>query len=340
MSWLNGYSTRRKLTIDCTKVDSALSDFPILVKLTSTQLDFAKANADGFDIRFTSSDGTTLLKYERERHDNGNSLAEYWVKVTSIASASDTDIYMYYRTTDTADGADITNVWDSNFEVVMHLKDDPDTSTVQDSTSNNKDGTKTSANNPIEATGLIDKGQDFSGDKIDLGTDIWTSAEMANGTVEFFLTTDDAGSGDRQPINFEDIVVMRMLNTHFQALVNDGGWKVLEGTTTPTVATWYHIAQTWDGSLLTLYVNAIGEGTPIACGGPAFDGSHYHKSNLGEDPNNGRHWNGKMDEFRFSNSCRTGAWLKASKNSGMNTLLTYGSEETKPEEEGNFFQLF
>jgi len=54
------YTTRKKLTIDQTKVDDDLIDFPVLVKLTSSNFDFSKANADGYDIRFTSSDGVTL----------------------------------------------------------------------------------------------------------------------------------------------------------------------------------------------------------------------------------------------------------------------------------------
>jgi len=37
MGWLAGYSKRVKLTIDHTKVDSDLTDFPVTVFFTSTQ---------------------------------------------------------------------------------------------------------------------------------------------------------------------------------------------------------------------------------------------------------------------------------------------------------------
>jgi len=36
-AWLTGYDQRIKLTIDNTKVDSALSDFPVTIFFTSTQ---------------------------------------------------------------------------------------------------------------------------------------------------------------------------------------------------------------------------------------------------------------------------------------------------------------
>lgn len=96
MGWLTGYTKRIKLTVDQTKVDGDLTDFPVLVKLTSVNFNFAESKADGFDIRFTSSDGTTLLKFERERHDSVNQLAEYWVKIPAVSGTVDTDFYMYY----------------------------------------------------------------------------------------------------------------------------------------------------------------------------------------------------------------------------------------------------
>ncbi|NTW31555.1 MAG: hypothetical protein HGB12_02845, partial [Bacteroidetes bacterium] len=82
---LTGWQYRKKITIDQTKVDANLTNFPILVSLSSSNFNFSKARSDGYDICFTSSDGTTLLKYERERHDQTNSLAEYWVKVPSVS---------------------------------------------------------------------------------------------------------------------------------------------------------------------------------------------------------------------------------------------------------------
>jgi len=69
---------------------------------------------------------------------------------------------MYYHTTDTADGADPTNVWDANFKGVWHSKDIT-TSTINDSTAIENNGTKKAANEPIEADGKIAKGQSFDG---------------------------------------------------------------------------------------------------------------------------------------------------------------------------------
>ena len=69
MSWLSSYTYRRKITLDYTKFPSTLTDFPLLVKLTAANFDFSKIlTAGGLDIRFTSDDGSTLLKFDREFH--------------------------------------------------------------------------------------------------------------------------------------------------------------------------------------------------------------------------------------------------------------------------------
>ena len=65
MSWKN----RAKITFDNTASADALTDFPVLVSLTSADVDFDKIKAGGADIRFVDNDGT-LLDYEIESWDD------------------------------------------------------------------------------------------------------------------------------------------------------------------------------------------------------------------------------------------------------------------------------
>ncbi|MHA1290653.1 MAG: DUF2341 domain-containing protein, partial [Candidatus Thorarchaeota archaeon] len=102
-SWLTGWSYRKKITIDNTNIDSDLSDFPLLVKISSDSDIGDEARSDGYDIRFTSDDGSTLLSYERESWSGGGgspATAIFWVKVPTISSSSPTDIYIYYGKAD------------------------------------------------------------------------------------------------------------------------------------------------------------------------------------------------------------------------------------------------
>jgi len=348
MGFLAGYTTRRKLTIDCTKIDSALSDFPILVALTSARLDFSKANTDGFDIRFTSSDGETLLKYERERHDDASDLAEYWVKVPTIASATDTDIYVYYRTTDTADGADPANTWDAYFGLVYHMKD-LTTSTVEDSTSNSFDGTKVAANQPIETAGIIAKGQSFDGsnDRIHSVANPFAAADFTTygATLECFCKTPGvADESVRYIVSLEGYLVISVSDYddgQVQGSTSGSAQDVVSTTLIQDNA-WYHVAVTWDPSgtpTARLYIDGALEDSSAAIG-PGL--ATLRPFAVGEHSSGAGYFLGLVDEVRISTSLRSAAWMKATNNTGRDTLLTYGDEETPsaPTAQGNFFLLF
>jgi len=344
MGWLSGYNTRRKLTIDSTKIDSNLSDFPVLVKLTSSNFDFSKANSDGYDIRFTSSDGTTLLKYERERHDSANQVAEYWVKIPSVSASADTEFYIYYRTTDTADGADPTNVWDSNFKGVWHLKESGNGTAdeFKDSTANANHGTGgsgTSQNDgtPSQADGKIGKCQEFDAandERIEIPADatlkpdyITLEAWCNRTSGEPLVMKAWSDTGWTSP--WDNYVLKTTNDVKSSArFVNESQTRVdFAGSTTGSNGTWYYFVATFDGSKGRVYRNGSEDGSVDLTG---TLGKRDTTVNIGGlNPGTGVDWyfTGKIDEVRISNIARSAAWLKASYNSGNDTLLTYGSEE-------------
>src|SRR3990167_916117 len=60
-SWYNAsWAYRKNITFDNSAQAENLTNFPVLVKLSSSNFDFTKAQSAGQDIRFTDSDGTTL----------------------------------------------------------------------------------------------------------------------------------------------------------------------------------------------------------------------------------------------------------------------------------------
>ena len=128
MSWLSGYNYRKKITISNTYVDSDLSNFPLLVAFTNDSGIGAhmQDTTNYYDIRFTDSDESTLLKYEKESMSisGGQATGNYWVKVPTIYKTPTGDqniIYVYYGKAGDTDGSDKNNVWDSNFKGVWHL---------------------------------------------------------------------------------------------------------------------------------------------------------------------------------------------------------------------------
>lgn len=333
MAWLSGYTTRKKLTIDNTKIDAGLSDFPVLVKLVTGNFDFANANSDGFDIRFTASNGTTLLKYERVRHDSGGEKAEYWVKVPTVSNSADTDFYIYYTTVDTADGADPTNVWDANYKAVYHLNAQYDgtASEVKDSTSNVEHGVANIA--PTLVEGKISKCQDCDGanDYMTL-PNLGVMNEEADWSWEGWLTTDGLGAksyrnlwhlnGGREFRHDTDISLREY---------QQGGGPLIIAAGDVSTGTWYYIAFTWDWLGANgdgrLYQNDVERDNQLAT---TMSAGFNNVMILGRGGGAGREWDGKIEELRLSNIARSAAWLKASYNTGNDSLLTYAAEEEVP----------
>jgi hypothetical protein len=124
--WYNaGWSYRKKITVDCTKVAADLTDFPVLVSLSSDPDLAARAQSDGDDILFTSTDGTTKLNHEIEYFNGGTGELVAWVNVPNLSSSTDTDIYMYYGNSSCGDQENAVAAWDSSFKMVQHMDDTP-----------------------------------------------------------------------------------------------------------------------------------------------------------------------------------------------------------------------
>lgn len=120
--WLDGWQQRRSITVNPSQVEADLTNFPVLVRLTAGQFDFALAAADGRDVRFTDSDGTTALDFERDSHDASARTATYWVRLPLLSPASNTTFYLYYGNTGATDGATPAAVWDNAHVGVWHLQ--------------------------------------------------------------------------------------------------------------------------------------------------------------------------------------------------------------------------
>src|SRR5690349_18662985 len=102
-SWSNGYSFRRSITIDHTKVPNTdQTNFPVLISGTYSYLATTAnggdvTNANGYDIIFTSdAGGTSLLPFEQESYSASTGALNYWVQVPTVSHTTDTVIYIFY----------------------------------------------------------------------------------------------------------------------------------------------------------------------------------------------------------------------------------------------------
>ena len=315
---------QKEVTVDPTKIDAQLDSFPVLVKLTSSNFTFAKSANDGRDVHFVLSDGTEL-KFDRERHDKPNSLAEYWVKIPTLPDGA-FSFYIIYGDSNRTDSANRTAVWDGNFKMVQHLADST-TSRTADATSNGNFGTKLAANEPIEAAGVIGKGQDFDGsdDYINVGTSDDLSAATSFTVSGWFQTNWTEGA--------ETVPFRKVTNYYLVKYANNTVGMAVAGLTpgsksVPALsgAGYQNIVGVYNSAVnsIKIYVNgayidsSANTGTATATSGAiGYIGNYLPSVD---------HWNGVIDEVRVSNTVRSAAWIKAEYYSGVDSLLTYGAE--------------
>lgn len=131
---------RVKVTIVAGKVASDLSGFPVFVDLTDMPAHFwANVNADGGDIRVTTSDGETQVPLDVANVNVGSQIGEIFFK-GDLLSASDNVFYVHYGNADmdleaAASTYGYQNVW-TGYHGVYH-----GTANALDRSSNAKNGT-------------------------------------------------------------------------------------------------------------------------------------------------------------------------------------------------------
>ncbi len=326
-----GWEYRKQITIDHTQVADDLNNFPVLVSTTDSDLQ-DKAQNDGDDILFMDDTGVANKVYhEIEWFDDSSGGLIAWVGVEDVSSDEDTVFYMYYGNPSCSSQQFPERVWIFDYEAVYHLADKT-SSTIEDSTSNDNDGVKKSANNPIEENGKIGFAQEFSDDYIDL-TGMTSTAKSY--TFSFWLNA-ERNRGDNRAFWF-DIETGRLL---FKWIDHYGNITLYDGDNrrfghTPGADVWQQVVMVTDSSShkSKLYINGNLYGNELGysgqnIGGTIKLGSRYEI----HDPPDWFYWNGVIDETRISNTVRSESWIQTSFNNQNNPLdfLSFGPEETGP----------
>ena len=146
MAFPTGWGRKQSVTIDNTKVAGTGShtDLPVLITLDHLDAEVVDAGSNsalngGGDVRF-SSDATGSTRLDLDvvsfvtNATEGNRECEMWVKVPSVSTSADTDIYIWYKkaseTQPAVSAAFGRNVVWTEFDFVQH------NSTLVDSTGN------------------------------------------------------------------------------------------------------------------------------------------------------------------------------------------------------------
>jgi hypothetical protein len=319
----SGWLYRKKIVVDSNQVIGNLNNFPMLFKITDMDL-ANKARSDGYDIYFTSSDGSTQLNHEIEYYNSGTGELVAWVNVTSLASSSDTTIYMYYgnssqsTTMENAEG-----VWDDNYIMVQHLNET--SGTHFDSTQYDYDGTEfIDSPGTQDASGKIDGADEFDGsnDYIiinNLGTLLNNDKNI---TINLWINTASDIGNWRNPLSFGNgNFRFEMGNPSTNIHVFNSGIEVgiVEALGYNTLETWNYLTFASNDSTWGLYVDGvlIDDGTTdsgLNAGSDLYLGVRYAISDA---------WKGIIDEVRISNLSRSEAWIQTEYNNQNDTKSFY-----------------
>ncbi|NMI89221.1 DUF2341 domain-containing protein [Nanohaloarchaea archaeon] len=162
--WYNSdWDYRKEITFNQSQISGSNEDFPTLINISDSDLK-EKAQNNGDDVLFTSSNGSYQLDHEIELYNNSSGRLTAHVKVLNMTNQSQTSIYMYYGNPEASGQENASRVW-SGYEAVYHLNETASSTSevgvYEDATNNDYDGEDQVSDQG--KTGYIDRGQEFDG---------------------------------------------------------------------------------------------------------------------------------------------------------------------------------
>jgi len=308
----------KKIRVDTTAngvgVETAVNQFPLLVRLHSGNFTFSEAKPDGSDLRFFAGDGKTALKFHIERFDAADELAMVWLQLPVLAANTKTDfIQMRWGSSGETQGADSKTTYDDKQLLVLHFSD---VDGLRDSTSY--------ANHPRESTarkvnfGAIGGAAAFDGANRVLipASDALKLTSAEGWTFSTWVKPARLDSG-----NLFALGSLAVNLAEGVPVVVAGNQSVKAGTALKA-GDWQQLVVVFNAGRAQLFVNGV-----VAGEGP------LGMNEASGDAIVGKGFKGELDEVTLSKTARSLAYVKALAGSqtAESTLLAFadeGAEET------------
>ena len=318
---VNHYLYRRTIVINHSKVPNTdQANFPVLISGTYSYLANAAngghvQNSKGYDILFASDcAGLHKLNYEIESYNPATGAIDVWVSLPNVSHTTDTVFYILYGNADIATSqANPTAVWDSNFQMVLHLSETA--APYKDSTVNAY--SSTGGISPTAAAGKIGGGQSFDGLKQFIA---YSQSESPNPTgaisMEAWIKTSDGASkgvlgkwaNDGTGSAHQSYELFYQANGQPGGLLNSVGGTSVEASAMTAISdgNWHHVAVVAPTTgTITIYVDGAPAGSLMnsqSLLAPTAD-----RFLVGATA--GTYTAGLLDEIRISNAVRSADWI-------------------------------
>ena len=372
MAWLETWETAKRIpiTIDPTTISGGLTEnltnFPVLITLSSgtgqTSFDAtgvfdelaisgsSNVNRKRIAVTTTISGVETELYVEIERWDHENEQAYLWTKVPTIASGTNTQLFLYYDKDhvdndeyvgDTGDAV-AQSVWDDDFKLVAHMAQNPSdgANCIKDSTSNTNHGTPQGTWVPGDSVdGKVGKALDFdaTGDYLSfsdtedwyLGTsDFLVCALMY--VTDYSINDDNGGNIVGQYVNNDNrwkISIEASGKWRLHVVDNSAHTISISSNSTIPLNEWHLITIRRSGETVEFLLDDAVDATHsnITASIPSLAADLFinnYAHNVSD------YFIGQGDEIRFSKgTARSLAWVKATYYNNWDNLLTFGQEQ-------------
>tara|TARA_B110000305_G_scaffold150943_1_gene167468 strand:+ start:668 stop:2317 length:1650 start_codon:yes stop_codon:yes gene_type:complete len=337
----SGYSYGKKITIDNTKVSGSGShtNFPVLISLTDNDLRTTGnsgyvQSSNGYDIIFTSGNGSTTYSHEIEKYNASTGEFVAWVNVPSLSATANTEINMYYGNSSITSNPSSTSTWNSDYIVNMHMDDNP-TGTIGNSSQQtftaSSFGSMTSSD---IVTGKIGSGTDFDGSNdgysmtrnttLDLNTNdftfsCWFKTDAISG-IQTLFSKNPTGGGVP---GFGNLSIQSSGTLTFYFKASGGAQTYTATSTTVSANTWYNFHITGDvaNDVVKIYLNgSLISTVTVDAGGSLANGQNQY---FGCYNTSYYRFNGVLDEMRIALTDFSADWIATEYNNQSSPSTFY-----------------
>lgn len=328
-----GWEYAQKITLNTSAsgagITGTLYNFPVLIRLSSVNFNFAQSYQQGKDVRFLSSKGS-VLPFEIEQWDSTDQRASLWVRLDTIKGSNSTQSILMFWGSDSLQNID-NKVFDTiaGFQGTWHLGDSG--AACRDATPNRFNGLSPDTARPLSERGIIGNCKRFDGN-----SDYITVPNTSNSSLNFGATDAYTVSAWVSLDTFDNVAQLIVAKGYAQYFLrctyfpsNTPLWEFSEFSTVNTwdACTTSAVARQWvlltgirNGNSQVLYRNGVAVSTI-----PNVYQSTTLTRNTSQDVTIGRFmervtlpgeissycfFKGSIDEVRIEKGARSADWIR------------------------------
>ena len=353
-----GYSYGKHISINASEVSGMtdLSNFTVLISVTNNDLRSISngghvESENGYDIIFTLGDCSTRLSHQIEKYDPVTGELVFWVLIPSLSASENTNIHMYYGNSSIVADPSTFGAWNSNYEGIWHMNNDPSVSLLLDYSGDGIDGESHGGMTSGDlVTGKIGDAIDFDGsnDYFSLADKNYTTTGIITQmTVSAWVRTSFSAGG-----NHSNWSILDFDRSEYYNLFISGNGRLCFATSRPGSTfndsyagtagdlnddEWHFVTAVYNGTNKLLYIDGVlvftqvnphgglGIGTGTTRYGFIGDGS---EANSYDGSRNNIYYDGMYDEIRFTTDILSADWIATEYNNQNSpaSFYTIGDE--------------